>query len=64
MLLNIPTKQIGHFFLEFFVNKYNSLTTKEVRPDGHTSLLYACAISLGFGSDELVALTVDVDDFY
>ena len=26
VLPDIPTKQIDHFFLEFFVNKYNSLT--------------------------------------
>ena len=34
VLLNIPTKQIGHFFPEFFVNKYNSLnlTTIQNRP--------------------------------
>ena len=51
VLLNIPTKQIGHFFLEFFVNKYNSLnmTTDrhktKVRP--HGSHLYHNAHTRG-----------------
>ena len=51
VLLNIPTKQIGYFFLEFFVNKYNSLnmTTDrhktKVRP--HGSHLYHNAHTRG-----------------
>ena len=40
-VLQLPTKQKRNFFPEFFVNKYNSLTTKEVQPYGRTSFIYA-----------------------
>jgi len=43
VLMHFPTKQKHKYFSEYFVNKYNSLETKEVRQHGHTSYyIYAC----------------------
>ena len=62
VLLHIPTKQKHNFFPEFFVNKYNSLTTKEVRLIGTPLYIYAHEVLLCLGSNEFVTLAVDIDN--
>ena len=66
VLPHLPTKQKHNFFPEFFVNKYNSLTTKEVRligtPIGTPLYIYAHEVLLCLGSNEFVTLAVDIDN--
>ena len=62
VLPRLPTKQKHNFFPEFFVNKYNSLTTKEVHLIGTPLYIYAHALLLCLGSNEFVTLAVDIDD--
>lgn len=69
VLLYIHTKLLQHFFLEYFVNKYNSLETKEVEPNGSTSLLiyyaYARAVSfLHLRDNEFITFAMDVDNLH